>query len=239
MVSKVAERVSHQGERAVKPMWLYYQVELQFGSPLAASIPKTPEEIRLMLENRKMSDAGFAKAVKASQVLKTVDELAEEVAGEVGANEEEERGWATFKKDEHGLYYEARCVKSHLKDCANIMQRMLGITALKSKVANRVYIHPEKIYVFGPDGAKREPDGYETRMVHVITMKGPRSSIKSIDYVRNAHLTFQMKVLNDGEVGPGVLESILTYGGEHGMGQERSMDFGRYGFLLKQVSAAE
>jgi hypothetical protein len=61
-----------------------------------------------------------------------------------------------------------------------------------------------------------------------MTMKGPRSSLKTIDYVREPTLKFVLKVLDDGVIDRDILEAIFEYGGEHGMGQERSQDWGKY-----------
>jgi hypothetical protein len=152
-----------------------------------------------------------------------IPELVEQIAGEVEATEEVERGYATFKQDDNGLYYEARCVRAHIKDCANQLQGILGIKALKAKVANRVYVEPAKIYL-----GKSEPDGSEVRIIHAMTMKGPRSSLKTIDYVTDAKLNFTLRVLEDGVIDRDILEAIFEYGGTHGMGQERSQDWGKY-----------
>jgi len=214
------------------PMWTKYQVELVFTSPFASSIPKNTDEILAMLETRMMSEAQFSKAKARGEEPMPVDELAEQVADEVGADEKEERGWATFKKDEKGLYYEARCVKAHIKDNANILQGLLGIKALKAKLANRVYVVPAKIYVMGKDGIKQKADGQEVRFIHVITPQGPRSSIKKIDYVTDATLSFNLKVLADKVITREILEKIFEYGSTHGMGQERSQDWGRYEFKI-------
>jgi hypothetical protein len=90
-------------------------------------------------------------------------------------------------------------------------------------MANRVYVEPAKIYL-----DKSEPDGSEVRIVHAMTMKGPRSSLKTIDYVDSPILKFQLKVLGDGVIDEEILKAIFEYGGEHGMGQERSQDWGKY-----------
>jgi len=203
-------------------VWKKYVVELQFTGPFAASTPKDPQEIEAMLEHRTPSDAECMRRVRAGEVLKTLSDLAEEVAEEVEA-EEGEKGWATFKKDEGGLYYEGRCVRAHLKDCANVLQKTLQIKALKSKVANRVYVFPERLYL-----DKMEPDGRELRMVHAMTPKGPRSSLKFVDYVMQPRMKFFLKVLDDGEIKADVLRALFEYGGVHGMGQERSQQWGQY-----------
>lgn len=196
-------------------MWKRYEVELKFTTPFASSTPKNPKDIEAMLLARAPS--------KPPEDPTPLPELAEKVAEEVEAGEEVERGYATFKRDDEGLYYEARCVRAHIKDCALQLQGLLGIKAFKSKVANRVYVEPTKIYL-----DKSEPDGNETRIVHAMTMKGPRSSLKTIDYVDKPTLKFRLKVLDDDVIDRDILEDIFEYGGEHGMGQERSQDWGKY-----------
>jgi len=196
-------------------MWKKYKVELEFNTPFASSTPKNPKDIEAMLEARMPS--------KLPPDPVSIPELASQVAEEVEATEEVERGYATFKRDDEGLYYEARCVRAHIKDCANALQGLLGIRALKSKVAQRVYVEPEKLYI-----GKTEPDGSETRIVHAMTMKGPRSSLKTIDFVNDVRLGFNLKVLDDGVITEDILRSIFEYGSTHGIGQERSQDWGRY-----------
>jgi hypothetical protein len=196
-------------------MWKKYEVQLQFTTPFASSTPKNPKDIEAMLEARMPS--------KPPENAMPIPELAEQIAGEVEATEEVERGYATFKRDDNGLYYEARCVRAHIKDCANQLQGILGIKALKAKVANRVYVEPAKIYL-----GKSEPDGNEVRIIHAMTMKGPRSSLKTIDYVVDAKLSFTLRVLEDGVIDRDILEAIFEYGGTHGIGQERSQDWGKY-----------
>jgi len=196
-------------------MWKKYEVELHFTTQFASSTPKNPKDIEAMLLARAPS--------KPPENPTPLPELAEQVAEEVEAAEEVERGYATFKRDEKGLYYEARCVRAHIKDCANVLQTWLGIKALKSKVANRVYVEPDKIYL-----DKSEPDGNETRIVHAMTMKGPRSSLKTIDFVDKPVLKFTLKVMDDGVIDEKILKAIFEYGSEHGMGQERSQDWGKY-----------
>ncbi len=221
----------------MKDIWKIYDVELQFTGPFAASLPRDMKEITAMLEARKPE--------KKPENATPIPELAEEIADEVESTPEVQRGYATFPKDDNGIYYEARCVRGHLKDCSNILQGLLKIKALKSKFCNRTYVQPMKLYL-----AKKEVDGTatitdqvegdhmvkvikfdgnETRIIHAMTMQGPRSSFKTIDFVRDANLKFQLKVLKDGIITDDILETIFAYGGTHGMGQERGAgDFGKY-----------
>jgi len=215
-------------------MWKRYEVTLEFEGKFAASLPKTREEIKAMLENRQATDAALRKRIGSGEVAVPVDELTEEVALAVGVDEEEvpQFGYATFCRDENGLYYEGRCIRGHLKDCATQIQGLVDVKALHSKVANKVYVETNKIYL-----GKQEPDGTVTRYVQAMTRKGPRSTIKFIDYVEQPTLTFALRVLNDGVITESILESLFEYGATHGMGQERSQDFGRYRFRCQPLAA--
>ncbi len=217
-------------------MWKKYEVELQMTGRFAASLPKNKDEIRQMLENR--------MPVKPPVDYIPIDEHAEEVYGKVapvfpyppvtpaGEEEELQYGWATFCRNEAGLYYEGRCIRGHLKDCANQIKDVLDppVKALKAKVANKVYVMTDII----PLGAK-EIAGTEQRFVQVMTRQGPRSTIKFIDYLEKPTLKFQLNVLDDGIITDEILDSIFEYGAVHGLGQERSQGWGRYTFIITEL----
>lgn len=71
-------------------MWKTYQIELQFTTPFASSTPKNPKDIMAMLENR-MPD-------KPPENPIPLPELAEQIAEEVEASEEVERGYALLSQ---------------------------------------------------------------------------------------------------------------------------------------------
>ncbi|KKK80710.1 hypothetical protein LCGC14_2820770 [marine sediment metagenome] len=216
-------------ETANKGMWVRYDVELRMTDRFAASLPKTKEEIAAMLEHR--------MPATPPEDYTPVENLAEEAAAKVGAGEaegEEEEvkfGWATFARNDDGLYYEGRCIRGHLKDCATQVKDLLQppVKALKAKVANKVYVTTDVI----PLGVK-EVAGTETRYVQVMTRLGPRSTIKYVDYVEKPTLRFELKVLNDGVITLAILEAIFEYGTIHGLGQERSQGWGRYEFTITE-----
>jgi len=188
----------------------------------AASVPKTHDEIAKMLEHRMPG--------KKPENAVPIDELAEQVTAEVAA-EEPEVGWATFKRDDNGLYYEGRCVRGHIKDCAQQVSSFFPETkAFKSKVANKVYVETDKIPI-----AKDAPDGWEQRFIQVMTRQGPRSTYKFIDYVDGVKLTFTLRVLDDGVISEDILRAIFDYGSVHGLGQERSQGWGRYSYSMTEV----
>ncbi len=209
-------------------MWNKYEVELRMTGEFAASLPRNREDIEKMLEHR--------MPAKPPEDFIPLDELADAVAEKVGATEEAEEemkyGWATFPRNEDGLYYEGRCVRGHLKDCANQVKDAIKpeVKALKAKVANKVYVMTDVI----PLGAK-EIAGTVQRFVQVMTRQGPRSTIKYVDYLEKPVLTFRLNVLDDSIITYDILNSIFEYGSVHGMGQERSQGFGRYTFTIRKL----
>jgi uncharacterized protein YbaR (Trm112 family) len=240
-------------------MWNKYEVELQMPGYFAASLPRTRDEIEKMLEHR--------MPAKPPEDFIPLDELVDEVAEKVGATEEADEeeeeevkyGWATFPRNEDGLYYEGRCVRGHLKDCANQVKDVLGrkakmaskgelsqtkdktkayqdpFKALKSKVANKVYVITDVIPVMVDGVQVKEIGGTVQRFVQVMTRQGPRSTIKYVDYLEKPVLTFRLNVLDDGIITDDILNFIFEYGSVHGMGQERSQGWGRYTFTIRKL----
>jgi len=211
-------------------MWKKYGVKLQMLGRFAASLPRTKEEIEQMLKNQ--------EPLKPPTVFIPIPDLVEKVAKavEVPKGEEEtaelQFGWATFCRNSHGFYYEGRCIRGHLKDCANQVKNIIKptMTALKAKVANKVYVMTDII----PLGAK-DPAGTEQRFIQVMTMQGPRSTIKFIDYLDKPTLEFVLNVVDDDVITLPILQSIFEYGSIHGLGQERSQGWGRYDFTLTEL----
>lgn len=78
-------------------MWKLYEVELHFNTFFASSTPKNPKDIEAMLLARAPSDSALRRRVEEGEQITSLPELAEQVAEEVEATEEVERGYATFR----------------------------------------------------------------------------------------------------------------------------------------------
>jgi len=215
-------------------MWNKYEVEMQMAGYFAASLPRVREDIEKMLENR--------MPVKPPDDFIPLNDLVDEVVEKVGATDEAEEeelkyGWATFPRDDNGLYYEGRCVRGHLKDCANQVKDAIKpeVRALKAKVANKVYVMTDIIPLMADGAQVQEIAGTVQRFVQVMTRQGPRSTIKYVDYLEKPVLTFQLNVLDDGIITDDILNFIFEYGSVHGMGQERSQGWGRYTFTVRKL----
>jgi len=217
-------------KEAVGGMWLTYRVELQMTGWFAASLPRSKDQIASMLEHR----MPLHPPDDFTPIAELVDEISEKVppAEDEGEHEDVKFGWATFPRNENGLYYEGRCIRGHLKDCAMQVRAFIKpeVKALKAKVSNKVYVITDVI----PLGAE-EPAGTEARFVQVMTRMGPRSTIKYVDYLDKPTLVFNLKVFNDGVITPEILNYIFEYGSIHGLGQERSQGWGRYTFNITKV----
>lgn len=205
-------------------VWQRYQVVLQVQNEFMAGIPKNPDIIKTWLESRKPSEPALAKRQASGEQITPLPELAEKVAEEVSATPDEDKAWLGFKSDAYkGLYIEGSNIKAHLKDCANILQKFLDTKAIRSKLADRVYVEDERVYL-----GKSEPDAYYEHPVHVMTMQGPRSALKRNDYVKAPRLEFVLRILADDVIKEDLLRTVFEYGGTHGIGAERGLGYGRY-----------
>ena len=208
-----------------KQMYKYYEVNMKVADRIVGGIPKNPE----VISNWVKSSMQKADKVKKEEVIK-------ETVTAMGEDEFAGKMWTGFKSDpETGLYIEARQVKAMLKEGANVLKKILDITAFRSKLAERVWVSPDNI----PLGVK-EPTGTDQRAVHVMTRQGPRSALKKFDYVEEPTITFQLEVLNDGVVTKQRLESVLEYCAKNGIGAMRSQGEGIIEtFTIKEIKQAK
>lgn len=204
-----------------KKMYKHYEVEMKVKNRIVGGIPKNPKVIGQWIE---------ASMNKADKVKK--EEVIKETVEAVGADEFAEKMWTGFKSDSKiGLYIEGRQIKAMLKEGANVLKTLLHETRFRSKLAERVWVSPDKISL----GVK-EPTGSDERTVHVMTRQGPRSALKKFDYVEKPTITFQLEVLNDGVVTRKRLDAVLKYCAKNGLGAMRSQGEGVIGtFKIKEI----
>lgn len=222
-----------------KPMWVFYNITLDFNKDNASSrimggIPKEESVVEAWLDKSKMDDKMYEKRIEKGEDLRPLSEIKEEVLENTQAMEDKVH--VGFLQDKQGIYAREHQIKAHLKDCANQLKVVLDIKALKSKLANRVFVVKEKNY-FTKNGGEfiTKVDGCWEHGIRVMGAMGERSALKRNDYIEGATLDFAIKVLNDRVVTQGVLEDILVYGGEHGIFSERGMGYGKYTFKIEEV----
>ena len=148
---------------ATKNLFQRFRVELQFVDQLRGGVPKSPNVIDAWLHTRINDEHRVDTLAASTRAAMGVDNLSEEQLAVL-----KDTVWNGFKFDEKGVYYEGRCAKAALKEAANVIRNVLGITALKSKVAERFFVEEDRIYL-----GKKEADGAEEGFVHAMTPQGP------------------------------------------------------------------
>lgn len=218
-------------------MWTHYQLELRV-SRLIGGIPRHPEIVRRWQEARwpeltsKLQPGDPASPAEAAEI--TIENL-----GAQALSDEETKGiWTGFLEREGSLVVEARQIKAMLKESANIVKDMLpgkgGKTLpLRARLAERVFVKP----LFIPLGVTEPNGGGEPieRPIHVMTRQGPRTALKRTDYVDDAKIVCELKVLNDGVITEPMLRFILDHAAENGLGTDRSQNQGVFEYTLTEV----
>lgn len=183
-----------------------YHVKITLITPMLGTVPKDPNVYTSYI---------------ASKAPKDVDTTDEDIPPP------DEKGATGFHADENGLYLLDYQVKGMIKEGGNILKDIIGITALRSKLDNFLFVQPRKIYL-----GKKEPDGVIERPLRAQTAQGPRVSLARSDYVAEG-TTFEFDVaLLAGPVTIDVVRAILDYGALKGLGQFRNGGYGRFTYEL-------
>lgn len=134
-----------------------------------------------------------------------------------------------FRRDDDGLYIEARQVKAMLRESA----QRLGLIQ-KKRGARQVLQHD--LHVSATDGGQKihldaaEPDGTDQRPISVVTRQGPRTAIKRFEYLNQPVIHCRVRVLaggvGDGLIGEDELRDLFEFGGSLGIGADRSQAAG-------------
>ena len=211
-------------------------VRITFTNRVVGGIPQDPNLINgwLTANMKNVTDAERAK-------------LAETTLAEVGRTVEDAAAgmWTTFKRDERGLYIEGRQLKSAYREAANILRDIFikqetkgdakksRFTALKSKLAERLWVLEDKLYLYEnarPDAKiLQKPSGTEERAIHVMTAQGPRNALKRYDFCgEGTTVKFTLKWLKDGIVDEELVAALHEYMPLNGLGADRSQGNGLF-----------
>lgn len=206
-------------------MWKKAKVKMEFSGRLCGSVPLQKEMVDNWLHARmpnEKPDGGKSLEEIKAEILESIEDIQEKIT-------------LGFQGDRNGLFVRGGTIKAHIKDCANQIKDAIKpqIKALRSKVANKVYIEDYYIYLKKNGKMVMEVDGEYDQPVHVITMQGPRNALKKIRYLEKPVLEFGLRLLEDKEIDSKCLEEIFKYGSIHGYGGERGMGEGRYDFEIK------
>jgi hypothetical protein len=205
-------------------LWDYYRVKLKVGH-LVGGVPKDPKMVEAWIG---ATCKEFSQEERAKIVQATVAALPEKIG------EELDNSGTTFLVDpDNGLYLEGRQLKALLKECANIMRNSvpsgkkdgeLGVAALKSKMADQVFVEEEKVFL-----DRQRIDRTIQRAIHIPDgPRGPRNAIKVSDILDNVDVAFTVRRLRKGTVSEEALFLCLHFGEQNGLGADRSQGFGKF-----------
>lgn len=213
-----------------------YHVKLRFRQRVVGGTPSDPkliegwlrakmgvtseQEVRA-LTLQTLRELGIEEEVFQDEAMEQIEFATLSQASEVIAKKS---NTTMFKRDEHGLYLEARAVKAMLKEAVNILfagdkwRRKGPMRA----TAEWVYIKPDRI----PLGVQAA-DGIDLAIGHIVGREGPRSILDYYEYVEQATLEFDVSVLQD-RIESKFWPAIWRVAQEGGLGAKRSQGFGQF-----------
>jgi hypothetical protein len=247
-----------------KPVWVRFPVTLKCfnlrgGEPKAPAIvdehsaKRSHEMIMRFLEMKKKGVRGQADSERVAEMMGTtiadLETMTDKALLDWPKSQEQVAesmavGFLSDPTRDGQLYIRAGSVRAHFKDNADslreFMEKKWEMKQFGVKLRRSLYIagakSRDKVYVERPDGSPvTEPDESLERTMRVVTARGERSCLKVVDQVNDVHLQFVIVLKNDGIIEWGHLADVLTYGEQHGINQDRSLQYGQYTFELGEA----
>ena len=204
-------------------LWRTFKVVIEFRNRVYANLPTSPEALRYAVLKSRQS---LGLPTEESEVSEEVKELAE-------ALPLEEISKCAFLRDEKGLYMRPRNIKGLLKESLAVIGKR-GAELIR----HGVHPYPEKIYFLRKADGKYEtikkPDGEDIIPMSVITLRGPRSAVRTDEYIEKPTVMFFVKATEyvlrrlGGAEG---LKTLFEVGQEIGMMGRRSLGEGKYNLV--------
>ena len=219
-------------------MYVFYEVKITILDKICGGIPKAKDVIEKWVEVR----------VKGPEAQKEIIKETVEAMGDQLTEEKIASMWTGFKRDERGPYIEARQVMALLKESANILKGLkpktgkgskpvINIANFRARLAERVFVEPNRLHL---SVRAEEPVPFMERTIRVMTIQGPRSALKRVDYVEQPTITFALRVLNDNLIGKEELEKVLEHGQHLGLGADRSQGYGKFDLVaIEEIGSPE
>lgn len=168
--------------------------------------------------------ATLERTAEEEAMLPGSDELAEAV------RDIKEQGLTVFLRNNHGeLVLGNHAVKGFFKGTLNTLKDQTGITAVKSKVDNLLFISPTFIVLHRDGVPVTEPDGYNERPLRAETMQGPRVALASSEEIDAPwEIVFTVTLFDNSGTARSkpltweAVEAALDYGEWKGLGQWRN-----------------
>lgn len=188
-------------------------VTLQFRETVFGGIPKTKE----LIDNYVSSKFGVQNG-----------DLAEQLKKEVDLDEETEKITTGFKSHDGRPYLSDYQIKALFKQAANRLKLTTKKRGLKQDITDGLFVDPR---IFLTQEPIKEPLPTKDFCGHVTTPQGKRSILKASEYIENAKITFNLRLIKSGVMGKKNVLECLLLGQEIGLGSNRSFETGKYDLL--------
>ena len=244
--TRIDPKHSPLGKSLLSQMFKTVEIEIELTTAIVVGIPQKPEMIQAWVASKMKEQLNEAEMAKlATRTLEELPRLADEKAAEHSYN--------TFKTaplpdGREAVYIESRQVKAMIKENSNILRDVLikneakgeakksRFTALKSKVAETVFVVEEPLFMWRPENGERvyvtKPEASEEKPIHVMTAQGPRTALKRVDLVKpGVHITFKLKYLNGATADEALLQTFFELAQMNGLGSDRSQGRGQFTVL--------
>ena len=231
-------------------MWTTFRVRFEFLNKLCAGIPANPELQKAWID--------AVKPKHKPPQAKTIDEIQTEVFETTPEETRDEMTLHVFQRVNGGLAVGMRTIRGHIKDIAQTLSslyigKLKGERTFAVRAKNALYYPPEVYWVpivRAVDGQPiTAPTGTYDKPIHMMTPQGPRSALKTMEFIEGAAIEFPLWVLTQPKtkefpagrlvVSEADLTTLFRYGGVHGYGPERGDGEGKYGFTIKREREAD
>jgi hypothetical protein len=153
--------------------------------------------------------------------------------------ESEEKGHTGFHRDDQGLFLYDYLLRGFLKAAAGALKdkenrgkkNKVIPWAHKQLIDELVFVSPRRIHL-----GKTEPDGLLERPLRAETAQGPRVALARSDYVSaGTEFDLTINVVDGVKVPKKLLNLLMRYGKEKGLGQFRNGSYGRFIFKMVEM----
>jgi CRISPR/Cas system CSM-associated protein Csm4 (group 5 of RAMP superfamily) len=218
-----------------------YKIKAEAANKLLGGWPKDPATELAMLEAR------FKKGLVKEETVEKARLAVAEASSDDHEEETEKaklKAWTGFKSDDNGIYIESRQIKAGFREVSKTLEFTRGwsnLQVFQHALFAKGLVDADKIYFYGEDDKRIvEPHGHEQMIAHVMTMQGPRSTIKFHDYV-NPGTKFSFEVwISDPQKNrfdEKYLANCLMLAQDNGFGCSRSQGHGRIKVLTIELLA--
>jgi hypothetical protein len=121
-------------------------------------------------------------------------------------------------------------VKGFLKNAAKNFNGLDGVEGLRSKVVNFIFVSPRKISL----NVNGNGMSHLERPLQAETMQGPRIALARSEMLpAGTYFYCRLKVYDQAKITEEMLEELLSYGEDMGIGQWRTAKYGSFKYELE------